>query len=667
MYVSGQKVACSCGIRFEVKRQELPRPSRPVPGGVTPQPAATVGTPPDPVPAPSASPPTTPGKPAVARELPPASPSPQVDLGASLSPTVSPSQRAQGPAKPTMVAERPPEIPGYTLLELLGRGGMGEVWRARQQSLDREVALKLLPAKLAKDQEFISRFQKEITALATLSHPNITQIIDRGATGGHCFFVMELVVGKSLRELLGEARLAPAEALRIAAQVCRGIEHAHQRNIIHRDLKPENILLDAHGTAKVADFGLAGMRGSEKNLELTATAVAMGTVNYMAPEQRRDAKHVDHRADVYSLGVLLYEMLTGELPFGRFKLPSEKVRGLDRRVDEVVGRALEQDPEARLASAGELASALEALIPEVSNSVPPKSHITSPARPEQMGLSRLPGPWWSSSTFKAGALVVGALAALAFALKGLPRSKDVPDAPKAPAWYGDTEDDLFSTGTATDKSVRVDFEPGGKEELNAHAGDWRIDDGALIAVQYGGPTEQTEHPKLVPRLYVAHRYFSSDDFTAEVDMQVEELSSDFPKVPPDAQQFSELAFRIKDLQVSVFAIPDTGMRLMWRYYKKDGSEVVDNSARDLNNLVEDEVQVPPGRFRVKLKLQALKNDQVDVEAFVNGQRFAHKVLPGLGGQVGKVALGCRNLSCRFDDLSVDGKPAPRPPAKKIDQ
>lgn len=649
VYVTGQKIVCGCGIRFEVRRSELPaKPSRPTP-------ATKEATPPEP---PGPPVPTPQGE-VVEVALAPPEP-------VSLGPTLSPSQRAGVEPKPTTVGDKPPELPGYELLELIGRGGMGEVWRARQVSLDRQVALKVLPPKFAADPEFIKRFDKEIAALAALSHPNITQIIDRGRVGTHCYFVMELVTGRSLREVMHESRLAPAEALRIAIQVCRGIEHAHQRSVIHRDVKPENVLIDAAGTAKVADFGLAGMRGSDRNLELTATAVAMGTVNYMAPEQRRDAKHVDHRADVYSLGVLLYEMLTGELPFGRFKLPSQRVRGLDPRLDEVVAQALEQDPEARLESAGKLAEALEELVGSASSQVPSKLRDTSPERPGQKGLSALPLAWWQTPTFKAGAAVVLALVVLAVVLKLAPRTSAVNEFRALPVWYGDTEDELFSQSAVGGEkgSFALDFEPGGTEELNAHAGDWRLDDGALIARQFGGPTAGSEQPKLVPRLYVAHRYFAADDFEAQVDLQVEPLSSEFPPVPEEAQQFAELSFRIKDLQVSLFAIPDTGMRLMWRYFLPDGTEVVDNSARDLTNLVEDEVSMPPGRFRAKLKLQALKNGSVDVEAYVNGQRFAHKVLPGLAGQVGKVALGCRNLSCRFDDLQVSGKAMARPVPRK---
>ncbi|MBS1150699.1 MAG: Serine/threonine protein kinase [Myxococcaceae bacterium] len=186
-------------------------------------------------------------------------------------------------------------------------------------------------------------------------------------------------------------------------------------------------------------------------------------------------------------------------------------------------------------------------------------------------------------------------------------------------------------------------------------------------MQWGNSTDMSENPRLVPRTYVSHRYYSSNDFTVEAELQLEDLSAEFPPLASDAQRFGEISFRIKDLQVSIYAIPEAGMRLMWRYYTPDGVEVADNSARDLSNLVEDEMQVPLGRFKVKLRLQKNKAGATDVEASVNGQRFAHKVLLGLAGQVGKVAVGCRNLSCRFDDLIVTGKPAARPAPRKTEQ
>ena len=213
--------------------------------------------------------------------------------------------------------------PGYLLLDLLGRGGMGEVWRARQLSLDREVAVKILSPELAGEPAFVRRFDIEVAALSALAHPNVVAIIDRGTFKGTFYFVMEYAKGKSLREKVAAGRLPPEAALQVTKQLLSALAYAHRQAIVHRDLKPENILFDDQGVAKVADFGLAAMLGRNQGEELTRSAVAMGTASYMAPEQRRDAHKVDRRADLFSVGVVLYEMLVGEVPVGSFAMPRD--------------------------------------------------------------------------------------------------------------------------------------------------------------------------------------------------------------------------------------------------------------------------------------------------------------------------------------------------------
>ncbi len=202
---------------------------------------------------------------------------------------------------------------------------MGEVYQAQQLSLNRTVAVKILDAKLANDPEFVARFEKEGAALATLRHPNVVSIVDRGrSTTGVAaevtdtwYLVMEFVEGPSLREVMRSPLFNPGQALKLFDQIGRAVDYAHGRGVIHRDLKPENILFDeqAGGVAKVTDFGLAGFsEKSDYKLNVTRTNVAMGTAAYMAPEQKLDARKADHRADIYSLGVILYEMLTGQSP-----------------------------------------------------------------------------------------------------------------------------------------------------------------------------------------------------------------------------------------------------------------------------------------------------------------------------------------------------------------
>jgi eukaryotic-like serine/threonine-protein kinase len=549
-------------------------------------------------------------------------------------------------------------LPGYELVRVLGRGGMGEVWLARQISLGRMVAVKVLPPRLAKDPEFVTRFEKEATALAALSHPNIIQIIDRGVAGEHYYFVMELVEGRSLRDVMRE--LTPPEALRVALQVARALECAHDKDIIHRDLKPENILLDGRGHVKVADFGLAGIRRADSRHQLTATAVAMGTLNYMSPEQRRDAKNVDGRADLFSFGVVLYEMLTGELPVGRFKLPSERVAGLDKRVDEVVARLLENEPEARYARAAEVCQALEGLVSSVS--LPPgalkqaeaeRSRLGRGWRTVRRGLSVLGGVML---IFAGARQVFGRVTLFQWGdTKVVLGSWGPRTMPADKPWPANTDADMFVASTVEDLAdgrvrMGVDF-TAGEEELNAHAGTWTLDKGVLHVLQGGN---DASGGTLIPRAYLAHRYFSSDDFSAETLMSASPLGKDYAE-DPDAQHYAELSFRVTGLQVSIFAIPDAGMRLGWRYTTADGEEVAGNSAQEVESLVQDETPVPPGPFRVKLQLKKKKNG-VDVHAFLNGssEPFAHKFLEGFQGRAAKVAVGCRNLACSFDDLVVRG-------------
>ncbi len=245
---------------------------------------------------------------------------------------------------------------------------MGEVHKATQLSLGRTVAVKLLNPELAKDPSFIARFQKEAAALAALSHPHIVSIVDKGKTENTYYLVMEFVDGPSLRELIRAPELDVMGALRRMLEICRAIEYAHGRGVIHRDLKPENILLDqqAGGIAKVSDFGLASFLADaspSSRYALTSTHVSMGTLSYMAPEQRVDAKNADARADIFSLGVILYEWLTGEVPLGTFDPPSRRRPGLDVRLDAIVTKCLKPDPEDRYPSVAALIADLEILVP----------------------------------------------------------------------------------------------------------------------------------------------------------------------------------------------------------------------------------------------------------------------------------------------------------------
>jgi serine/threonine protein kinase len=271
--------------------------------------------------------------------------------------------------QPTVVLSDPPAVPPdedivqafpqFEILQLIGAGGMGRVYRVRQPHLDREAALKILPRELAADPAFAERFSREGRALARLSHPNIVGVFDFGLSGPYYWLLMEYVDGVNLRQAMHAAAMKPEEALHIIPSICAALEYAHGQGVLHRDIKPENILIDTAGRVKIADFGVAKLNGEAgRRITLTLSGSALGTPAYMAPEQIERPQDVDHRADIYSLGVVFYEMLTGELPLGRFPAPSEKP-GVDPRLDSVVFRTLEKQRERRYQSAGEMKTQVE--------------------------------------------------------------------------------------------------------------------------------------------------------------------------------------------------------------------------------------------------------------------------------------------------------------------
>jgi predicted Ser/Thr protein kinase len=272
-------------------------------------------------------------------------------------------------------AELAGHFPHLEVLELVGRGGMGAVYKARQPALDRLVALKVLPTESGRDSAFAERFMREARSLARLNHPGIVAVYDFGHGGGLYYFLMEYVDGVNLRQLLRRGELTPARALQIVPQLCEALQYAHEEGVIHRDVKPENILLDRRGRVKIADFGLAKLvRQAPADLQLTRSSQVMGTLYYMAPEQLESPLSVDHRADIYSLGVVFYEMLTGGLPLGRFALPSQKAP-VDARLDDVVLRALEKEPDRRYQHAREVKTEVELI-----TAGPQPSEPANPAR-----------------------------------------------------------------------------------------------------------------------------------------------------------------------------------------------------------------------------------------------------------------------------------------------
>src|ERR1700738_2153989 len=377
-YVAGQLLRCHrCNVRFEVRRADAAEARR---------------TPPLRAPAVPRPPPVEPDH--VWMRSPPAAPS-------------AATRAAPAPLLPL------PVIDGSLREERIGQGGMGEVFRAVQKADGRPVAIKVLGASLAVVPDYVRRFDREAAAMAQLDHPGIVRFLGRGRTGPHCWIAMDLIDGISLRNHAYRLKPSPRDLARLFAHVAHALAYAHARGVVHRDLKPDNVLVTSDGRTKVLDFGLAGLdlervEGAEC---LTQSNVAMGTANYMAPEQRRDAKHVDHRADLYSFGVMLYELLTGELPVGRFPPPSRLQPVLDKAWDPLIERCLDINPAARPHSALELAHALEAL-----GGVAPAAAV-----PQRLRRRSQRSAFWSW-------VVVGAAISVALAVAAVRVAQDHPPA-----------------------------------------------------------------------------------------------------------------------------------------------------------------------------------------------------------------------------------------------
>ena len=270
----------------------------------------------------------------------------------------------------------------YRILSLLGRGGMADVYRAEDERLGREVALKALPPEFARDPERVVRFEREVRAAARLSHPNIVTVFEFGHGEGQHFYTMELMPGGDLKARIRGCPegMAPAEARSVAVPVVRALDYAHRQGFVHRDVKPENILFDGEGTPQLTDFGIA--RAMAEGTRMTATGMSIGSLHYMSPEQARGLQ-VDGRSDLYSLGVVLYEMLTGRLPFDARDTLAVALAHLNDPVPDlpaalagwqpVLDRLLAKSPADRYGSAAELSKVLSA-------SAPPRASAVRPAR-----------------------------------------------------------------------------------------------------------------------------------------------------------------------------------------------------------------------------------------------------------------------------------------------
>ncbi len=319
-------------------------------------------------------------------------------------------------------------LPQYDQWAMIGCGGMGAVYKARQISLDRLVAIKVLPPQVAEDEaDYIGHFKNEARTMAKMNHPAIVAVYDFGATADELLYiVMEYIDGTDVAKMImAQGKLPVDHALAITAHVCDALAYAHEHGVVHRDIKPANILINMEGAVKVADFGLARMQDPVQGHSVTQEGATMGTPDYVAPEVLIIGMTVDGRADLFAVGVMLYNMLTGRIPRGTFTMPSEKI-GCDKRYDAIVRKAMEQDVDKRYQTARELRRDLDQIL-----TVPVAKEKPLGQAPVRGMMPRQPPPpppppgtpW---GMIAAALIVVGASAVL------LMQSGESPPAPSTP-------------------------------------------------------------------------------------------------------------------------------------------------------------------------------------------------------------------------------------------
>ncbi len=450
-----------------------------------------------------------------------------------MSTTSSSASKPSGMWEPPTLEEMQAMLPQYQFTAVLGRGGMGAVYKAVQVSLDRAVAIKVLPADLSDDEDsqFAERFKNEARTMAKMNHPGIVNVFDFGETNtGLLFIVMEFIDGTDISKMIiSQGRLTEDYALAITAHVCDALNYAHRNGVVHRDIKPANILINMEGEIKVADFGLAKANDASQS-GLTKTNMAMGTPDFVSPEAFIPGFALDGRADLYAVGVMLYQMLTGEIPRGIWKMPSAKL-GTDPRFDAIIGKAMQTDREVRYQSAADIHQdlhnilttprGLEQAAPSPAPQQQPASQkpvSSGPRRSQthirQSSVTHAPAP---KSKLSFGTIfAIAAPAALAVGMYFLFTSKDTKLVPKttvstkAPVADSSTsqarqEEPQPSRAAATPASASS---PGAinllaKVDLKSvgTSGDWKLVDGELVSA-----TDATDSEINLPAASVPAEY-----------------------------------------------------------------------------------------------------------------------------------------------------------------
>ena len=413
--------------------------------------------------------------------------SPDASSSDAVTRTTPPPSRAGAPTMswmPPTVEHLQSLLPQYEIISMLGHGGMGAVYKGKQKSLDRLVAIKILPPGLDDDEvKFSERFKNEARTMAKLMHPGIVAVFDFGETAeGQLYFVMEYVDGTDVAKMIAsQTRLPPEHALAVTAHVCDALAYAHANGVIHRDIKPANILINIQGQVKVADFGLAKVDDPTPGRGLTMTGMAMGTPDFVAPEALISGMNVDGRADLYAIGVMLYQMLTGEIPRGLFQMPSVLTQGVvDPRFDGIITKAMQTDRNARYQAATDIRRDLDAIIStpriqqDASQAVAAVPQRVVQDVPGQRSIAQRPAPRSPSPKARSShALVIGVVALVVIGAAFVILRKD--------ARHGTVSASSPAAAAAANTSHAIELLPLIDMKKDVIVGPWSLKDGALIA------------------------------------------------------------------------------------------------------------------------------------------------------------------------------------------
>ncbi|MBL4819126.1 MAG: serine/threonine protein kinase [Deltaproteobacteria bacterium] len=550
-----------------------------------------------------------------------------------------PSTPTQTPVPPEPNTQEScfPVIPGYKLLELIGKGAMGSVYRAEHIISKRSAAVKILSSEMSSRADLVARFERESAALSSLRHPNVVAIYDLGNASKIHYFCMEYVQGTTLRRTLKNGPLPLKQAITFARQILKGLKAAHDCGIIHRDLKPENVLVEKESERLVlADFGLAGLTNEAQNPHpnLTRSKVTMGTVNYMAPEQHLDAKRVDKRSDLYSVGVILYECILGDLPLGRFSLPTERNYPAPDTLDRILSHALSREPAKRYQNAEDFDAALGALEQKLENfqfdstqQDAPFQYAPKQSDSEHETIWTTVPPWVKKPAFSFGAIALTVGLVLGILVAKRHPFEVVVTAHGAAA---------INTGTNF-KALQTNW----KSESPV----W---ESSTKGLRYLAKQGNAGHFRRDISLLVQQSKLDSGTWRSKVLLEKFELPISPSKVQHLAREY--LGGNPEPAAGGIFYVSTNSQRVIGVMAYPDGNCAVSEFKKQdgLLKLVQ-QIQAPCRQKNLILEAKLSLNSN-KLEAFVENKPLASINVKNLSREKWQKALGCRNANCAFEPV-----------------